>query len=191
MSKNLSRELIISEALRLIDKNGTNGFSVRQLSANLGVQASSLYNHIKNENDILLEVSKKAADIFVAYMGDILEGCTLDEAAYKAGDAFREFVTEHGHLYELLIDRRWKDVPEFEAVNDSFTQPIMLLLQKYGVRDKAAADHLHIAMRVITHGFSTLEMLGMFNGLSVDPKQSYHLMIKSVIDVMKNINEKK
>lgn len=186
----LSQELIVSVSFQMIDENGMDAFSVRQLAAKLGVQVSSLYNHINNEYDLLLQVAKLAASMYTDYIDDAVEGLPLEEATYKAGDAFRTFASEHKYLYELLLDRRWIGDPEFENANERFTQPIFYILQQYGVEDKTAMDHLYVAMRVVTHGFSSLDSLGVFDGLSVDTTESYHMMIKSVIDMMKNLSKK-
>ncbi|MCH5299412.1 MAG: TetR/AcrR family transcriptional regulator [Ruminococcus sp.] len=190
MSKRfLSRELIVSVAFQMIDENGTSSFSVRQLAAKLGVQVSSLYNHIENEYDLLLEVAKLTAAMYTDYIEETVKGLPFDEAAYKAGDAFRDFTREHRYLYELLLDRRWIGDPEFDKAIEKFTQPIYYLMQD-GITDKASMDHLYVAMRVVTHGFSSLDSLGVFDGLSVDPTESYHMMIKCVLDMMNELSRK-
>lgn len=190
MSKRfLSRELIVSVAFQMIDENGINSFSVRQLAAKLGVQVSSLYNHIENEYDLLLEVAKLAAVMYADYIEDMVKGLPLDEAAYKAGDAFRDFTREHKFLYELLLDRRWIGNPEFDKAIEKFTQPIYYLMQD-SIKDKASQDHIYVAMRVVTHGFASLDSIGVFDGLSVDATESYHMMIKSVLDMMNELSKK-
>lgn len=192
MSKRfLSRDLISAEAFKMIDECGMNAFSVRQLAAKLGVRVSSLYNHIDNENDLFLEAAKRAADMYSAYIEDTVRDLPLEEATYRAGDAFRTFLSEHKYLYELLINPRWIGNPEFEKVNERFTQPIYYLLRQYGIEDQTAIGHIYVAMRVVTHGFASLETLGMFDGLSIDPTESYHMMIKSVIKMMKTIGNNK
>lgn len=49
--KNLSRESIIDTAFQMIDEEWAGEFSLCRLSSRLGVQVSSLYNHIENEHD--------------------------------------------------------------------------------------------------------------------------------------------
>ena len=44
--KGLTKEIIVNAALEQIEKNGLSAFSLRNLAASLGVQVSSLYNHI-------------------------------------------------------------------------------------------------------------------------------------------------
>jgi len=186
----LSRELIISEAFQMIDESGTDAFSVRGVAARLGVQVSSLYNHIENEFDLLKEVAKRAAAMYTDYIEAEVTGLGIEEATYKAGDAFRVFLKEHRYLYDLMLDDRWIGDPEFDKEIERFTQPIYFLMSLYGVTDKASMDHAYVAMRVVTHGFGTLDSLGVFDKLSVDPTESYHRMIRSVIEMMKKDSEK-
>lgn len=191
MSKKiLSRELIVSETFKMIDENGLDAFSIRKLATKLGVQPSSLYNHIKNEYDLLLEVVKLTSTMYTDRIEKTVTGLSIEEATYKVGDAFREFMNEHKYLYELLLDRRWVGDPEFYKATERFIQPIYFILNQYGVEDKASMEHMLVAMRVVTHGFSSLDSAGVFNRLSVDTTESYHMMIKCVIDMMKKLGNK-
>ena len=49
----LTRSKIAEEALKLLDEVGLDGLSMRKLGAKLGVEAMSLYNHVKNKADLL------------------------------------------------------------------------------------------------------------------------------------------
>lgn len=190
MSKKfLSRDLIVSVAFQMIDESGTDNFSVRQLAAKLGVQVSSLYNHIKNEYDLLLEVAKLAAVMYTDYIVESVQGMEVDEATIKASDSFRAFLKEHKHLYQLLLDPRWIGDPEFDKAIESFVKPIYMILQQYGIEDKASQEHLFIIMRTVTHGFSTLDAMGVFDNLSVDSSETYRIMVQSVIDAMKKMGK--
>ncbi len=188
--KFLSRELIVSVAFQMIDEKGKENFSMRQLAAKLGVQVSSLYNHVNNEFDLLLQVAKLAATMYTDYIQEQIAGLPIDESTVKAGDCFRAFLKEHKYLYELLIDPRWISDSEFDKVIEAFTQPIYLIAQMYGVTDKEDLDNMYIAMRTVTHGFSTLDAIGVFDQLSIDPAEGYHMMIESVINMMKKLSEK-
>ena len=191
MSKRfLTRELIICKAFKMIDESGLNAFSVRGLAAELGVQVSSLYNHIHNENDLLIEVAKRAGDLYTQIIKGTMYGLPLDEATVKAGDAFSDFVTKHKYLYELLLDRRLIGTPEFDDANKRFTQPIYYILEQYGIKDKTASDHLYVMLRTVTHGFASLDALGIYDGLSFDPVESYRMMMNTVIGMMKELAKK-
>ncbi|QDY80334.1 TetR/AcrR family transcriptional regulator C-terminal domain-containing protein [Streptomyces qinzhouensis] len=49
----LSRERVIAAAVALADEKGESGVTMRALATGLGVEAMSLYNHVRNRDDIL------------------------------------------------------------------------------------------------------------------------------------------
>lgn len=49
----LSREIILKTALTILDESGIDALSMRTLAKCLNVKAMSLYNHIKNKEDLL------------------------------------------------------------------------------------------------------------------------------------------
>lgn len=49
----LSRERVMAAAVELADRDGLESLSMRKLGAELGVEAMSLYNHVKNKEDLL------------------------------------------------------------------------------------------------------------------------------------------
>lgn len=49
----LSREIIVDGALRLLDRDGAVGFSMRKLAEELGVGAGALYWHVANREQLL------------------------------------------------------------------------------------------------------------------------------------------
>ena len=52
-SRPLSRKRILQAALKLADTEGLAALSMRKLAEGLSVQAMSLYNHVKNKEDII------------------------------------------------------------------------------------------------------------------------------------------
>lgn len=49
----LTRELIISTAIDIVDKDGISALSMRSLAKRLNVEAMSLYHHMKNKDEII------------------------------------------------------------------------------------------------------------------------------------------
>ncbi|TDZ45952.1 TetR/AcrR family transcriptional regulator C-terminal domain-containing protein [Mycobacteroides franklinii] len=52
MAAKLNREVIARAGLRLLDESGVDGVTLRALAADLGVQAPTLYWHVKSKQDI-------------------------------------------------------------------------------------------------------------------------------------------
>ena len=49
----LNRERVLQAALKLADETGIDTLSMRRLAQTLGVEAMSLYNHVKNKEDLI------------------------------------------------------------------------------------------------------------------------------------------
>ena len=49
----LSKDRVLRTAMELADRDGLEALSMRRLAADLGVEAMSLYYHVRNKNDIL------------------------------------------------------------------------------------------------------------------------------------------
>src|SRR6266516_1773997 len=49
----LNRERVLRAAVALADREGLDALTMRRLGQEVGVEAMSLYNHVKNKNDIL------------------------------------------------------------------------------------------------------------------------------------------
>jgi AcrR family transcriptional regulator len=49
----LTRERVMAAAIKLADRDGIESISMRKLAQELGVEAMSLYTHVRNKNDLL------------------------------------------------------------------------------------------------------------------------------------------
>jgi AcrR family transcriptional regulator len=49
----LTRERVMAAAIELADRDGVESISMRKLAQELGVEAMSLYTHVRNKNDLL------------------------------------------------------------------------------------------------------------------------------------------
>ena len=53
----LTRERVVSAAVELADREGIESISMRRLAQELGVEAMSLYTHVRSKNDLLSGVA--------------------------------------------------------------------------------------------------------------------------------------
>ena len=68
-SRNISKkEVIISKAAALFRKKGFSATSMRELAESIGVEASSLYNHIGSKNELLQSVCFSIANDFTTQL---------------------------------------------------------------------------------------------------------------------------
>ncbi len=111
--KNISRkDVIVSKAATLFREKGYKAASMRDLAEAVGVEAASLYNHIKSKSELLHELVFSVANKFVIKMDEI-ESENISSLA-KMEKLLRFHITEMIHNYEevYVSDREWKHLSD-------------------------------------------------------------------------------
>jgi AcrR family transcriptional regulator len=110
----LTRELLVRESLRLLDKDGVAGFSLPKLGRALGADPTAIYRHFASKDDLILAI----ADALIE------EGCaglepsqcwvqTLSEIARRA----RRTCRAHPAAASLTASRTTQGPAEMRAVD--------------------------------------------------------------------------
>lgn len=97
----LSREAIISRALRVIDAEGVGALSVRRLASDLGVRAPSLYHHFANKDEILDSI----VDLIYAQIRLADAGTSWEKILTTYAHQLRAALTAHPHVVEFMALR--------------------------------------------------------------------------------------
>jgi AcrR family transcriptional regulator len=98
----LSLELIVEAAVRIIETEGETAASMRRISAELGVAAMSLYNHVPNKAALL--------DAVAEWVGAQIElppdpDADWDTRARTISRAFRDVVRRYPNCMQLAMSR--------------------------------------------------------------------------------------
>ena len=97
--KNLSRkDVIVSKAATLFREKGYKAASMRDLAEAVGVEAASLYNHIKSKSELLHELVFSVANKFVLKLDEI-ESESIP-SLQKMEKILRFHISEMIHHYE-------------------------------------------------------------------------------------------
>jgi AcrR family transcriptional regulator len=98
----LSREAIVATAVRLIETEGEAAASMRRISAELGVAAMSLYNHVPNKAALLDGVGEY---VRAQIQLPTDPGLSWDQQARELMRAFRAVVESYPRCIELMMAR--------------------------------------------------------------------------------------
>lgn len=71
LTKKTRRETIIEQAQILFKEKGFSATTMRDLAERVGVEAASLYNHIKSKDEILEEICFFISNTYIAHLKDI------------------------------------------------------------------------------------------------------------------------
>jgi AcrR family transcriptional regulator len=98
----LSRETIVDAALRVLDRDGAAGFSMRRLAQELGSGAGAVYWHVENKEQLLRLV-------FDRVIGELplpeLDPDRWEEQVKQAGRDARELMRRHPGIAQLSFGR--------------------------------------------------------------------------------------
>lgn len=98
----LTRGRVIETALRLMDAEGIEALSMRRIGRELGVEAMSLYNHVKDKEDILDGITEMVMAEFE--FPEPRE--RWEETVLVAARAWRCMLKDHPNVLTLLSDRK-------------------------------------------------------------------------------------
>jgi AcrR family transcriptional regulator len=100
----LSRPRIARAALARIDVEGLDALSMRKLAGDLGVEAMSLYNHVRNKDDLLVAVSDLLHERILELYAPAPDAAWKDKARAMAR-AFWLLSREHPAAFSLVSDK--------------------------------------------------------------------------------------
>jgi TetR/AcrR family tetracycline transcriptional repressor len=114
----LDRKKVVRAALRLLDKVGLDGLTLRRLASELGVQAPALYWHFKNKQELLDEMATR---VLVDSIADMLPGEQGDwpQWAMSFGKEMRRMLLRHRDGAKMFSGTYLTDPSVFESMEFS------------------------------------------------------------------------
>jgi TetR/AcrR family transcriptional regulator, tetracycline repressor protein len=144
----LTRERVIKAALHIMDTEGLDAVTMRRVAREVGVEAMSLYNHVRDKDDLLDGIRLRVFSEFV-FTGD---GDAYDDGRAVAR-AWRELLKSHPHMLELLAEEHPPP-----ATPEAFRpmETALAVLRRMGVPDDEAMQVFH-AFGGYIQGFTMME----------------------------------
>ena len=156
------KEVILSKAAELFREKGYNASSMRDLAEKVGVEAASLYNHIKSKSDILQEICFKIANQFMTEMDQIT--ASKQSAIQKVEEILRFHIRQMVNNYEEVIvsDREWKHLTDpylsnFQNQRRVYRQRIAAVIQEGIEKNEIKPIDAPTAVLIMLHAVSGIE----------------------------------
>jgi AcrR family transcriptional regulator len=122
------RELIIQAATEIVERDGLEGLSAREIAKRIGYSPGTLYNVFENLDDLLLTIEARLLDRLAAQLAMTDETGTPQQRLRRLTQAYFAFTQEQPKLWNLLIEHRMPPghkVPEwYHAKLDSLLVPL-------------------------------------------------------------------
>lgn len=93
MNKKINkRQIILDEAAKLFKLKGFGGTSMRDLAGEVGMEAASMYNHIKSKDEILEHLCFHVSNTYIAQLAEV------ERMPGTNGEKLRELLRRHINL---------------------------------------------------------------------------------------------
>lgn len=159
---NTRKDVIIAKAARLFREKGYSATSMRDLAEHVGVEAASLYNHIKSKAEILQEICFKTANLFMNHITEVELSDQKSIAKIEAILRFhiRQIISHYEEVY--VMDREWKHLTDpylsnMQSQRRSYRQRIATIIEE-GIR-KGEIKNIDAptAVLIMLHAVSGIE----------------------------------
>jgi TetR/AcrR family transcriptional regulator, tetracycline repressor protein len=162
----LTRDRIVEAALTIMDGEGLEAVTMRRVGRELGVEAMSLYNHVKDKEDLLDAVAEHV-------MGEFrFEGSTGDwrEDSRRSAHEWRRVLQRHPNVIGLLAERTkpMTSVDSFRPMDQAIE-----VLSRAGLSDRDTVQAFH-AFGGYIFGSVMVEQGMMLGGLDDDQDRGSH-----------------
>ncbi len=106
------RQLILGEAAHLFKERGFGNSSMRDLGARVGLDAASLYNHVRSKDELLQIICFQVSDAYLAQLAEVAQstGTHLDKITELLRLHVR-LMTQHGAAVSVA-NNEWKALAE-------------------------------------------------------------------------------
>jgi TetR/AcrR family tetracycline transcriptional repressor len=161
----LTRDRITEAALRLIDDEGVEAVSMRRVAREVGVEAMSLYHHVRDKEDLLEAVAERVMREFDAPPRDTTEWSTYGRSV---AHAWRRLLKAHPNAIELFAERH---APTTEPAALLPMETALAALREAGLSDRDAVQAFHVFGSYI-FGFVLMETGRLFGSSAGDDQRA-------------------
>ena len=154
--------LILKKAAAMFREKGFAATSMRDLAEMVGIEAASLYNHIRSKNEILEAICFDVANIFFTNM-EIIESSNKNSIG-KIEDLLRFHIRQMVENYEevYVSDREWKHLEEpylsnFQSQRRNYRKKFASIINEGIDKNEIRKIDAPTAVLIILHAISGIE----------------------------------
>lgn len=151
-----TQEQIVDVALAIVEKEGFERLTARNLGEKLGSSARPIFTAFDSMDDVINATIKKADLIYTSYVDEGLK----EPLPFKGvGMTYIRFATERPKLFQLLFMKENGDTPDTKTVlrgiETSYDRILASICDNYGV-DTDTAKKLYLHNWIYSHGIAVL-----------------------------------
>ena len=181
----LDKNLIVERAAGLANERGLDNITLKVIADEFGVQTQSLYNHIKNLDDLKKSLMLYGWKQLEAKLLLAVVGVSGYEALRAMCYAFYEYATGNPGVFNAML---WYNKFHDEETQNATKQLFVVLFKIMGTLNipDETINHLIRTFRSFLEGYALLVNNGAF-GNPVSIKESFDLSVEVLLTGIKNL----
>ena len=156
------KDIILQKAAAMFREKGFAATSMRDLAESVGIEAASLYNHIRSKNEILEAICFNVANRFTANMEGI--ETSRDSSIQKVETLLRFHIRQMVDNYEevYVSDREWKHLEDpylsnFQTQRRSYRKRFAAIIEEGIQKKEIKKIDASTAVLIMLHAISGIE----------------------------------
>ncbi len=181
-----TKEEITEAALNIVQTNGFEALTARELGTRLGSSARPIFTVFKNMGEVQQAVIQSAKTVYKEYVNKGLK----EEHPFKGvGTQYILFSVNEPKLFQLLFMTEQSQKPDLSGVlpliEESYEEILSSLQEEYEINEHLA-EKLYHHLWIYTHGIATLCATKMcyFTGVEISS-----MITEVFMSLLKNIKE--
>ncbi|GLY46516.1 TetR/AcrR family transcriptional regulator [Lentzea sp. NBRC 102530] len=175
----LSPARVVDAALELVDEQGVEALTLAAVAAKTGVATPSLYKHVASLGELRGLLGVRVLEEMTERFTSAVIGRAGDDAVAALMHAYRAYVREHPKRYAAMPMDPLHDELQ-RAAGVKLMEVMLATLRSYGMEGSQAV-HATRRLRVIVHGFASIESSGGF-GLPEGLDDTYDQLVRMYLD---------
>ena len=174
----LNHDRVVAEAAAVADEVGIDRLALATVARRLGVSLPGLYKHIDSLDGLKRDLAVLGVRELTAAMSAAAVGRSGRDALCAIAQAYRGYAAAHPSLAAASVRAPAPGDAEHEAAGAAAVGVLLAVLDGYRIEGTDAIDAIRY-LRVVLHGFVTLEAAGGF-GLPQSVDGTFSRIIDSV-----------
>ena len=158
----VTKATIIQTAADIADKEGLQNVSLKVIAEALEIRTPSLYNHIKNLDELLREVAHDGMRSMNARMVKAAIGHVGDKALKIIATEYLNYMIEHPGVYEIIQWASWNGTEETAIIFNDYLSLLKTLICSCGFNPDKTTEILSMVTGML-HGYTTLQLRYAFS----------------------------
>lgn len=156
------REQILNTAAKLFCKKGYQAATMRDIAAEMGVEAASLYHHIHSKEEILENICFFLADKFINAINEVNDIYFSAEEKLKLAIENHVKILSQNIHFALVFNNEWR------SLQNSTSQKFIVLRNEYenGIKNLIKEGINEDVFDDVDVKFATISILSTVNGIT-------------------------